>query len=176
MSEPSRREQLIERLANHLLDSGLASASLRPMAAAAGTSDRMLLYYFETREALLTAVLEHVAKQMATLLEAAVPPQPLPYPVLLRRLRSALGAPALGRYMQLWLEIAARAARGEAPYPTIGTAIGDAFLGWAEARLAIDAPADARAVSALLLATLDGLALLDCVGLGDDANAALEVI
>lgn len=176
MSDPPRREQLIERLACHLLDHGLANASLRPMAAAVGTSDRMLLYYFGTREALLAAVLGQVAAQMASLLEAAVPPQPLPYPILLRRLRPALGAPALGRYMQLWLEIAARAARDEAPYSAIGATIGRSFLSWAEARLSVDDAADGRGLAALLLATLDGLALLDSVGMRADADAALDAV
>ena len=40
-----QRQLVIERLSRHLLDVGLAQASLRQLAAAAGVSDRMLLYY-----------------------------------------------------------------------------------------------------------------------------------
>lgn len=172
MAPPDRRKQLIARIAAHLLDHGLGVASLRPMAAAAGTSDRMLLYYFPDREAVLSATLELVAAELAAGLEASVPPEPLPFAALLARLRMALRAPAFGRYMRLWLEIAARAARDEAPYRTIGEAIGRGFLAWAEARLEVAGP-EAKAQAALLLATLDGLALLDSVGLTDAADAAV---
>ena len=45
-----RREDAIERMTDHILLKGLAGATLRPLAAAAGTSDRMLLYYFADRD------------------------------------------------------------------------------------------------------------------------------
>lgn len=171
MTKTDRRQALLETLAEHLLSHGLAGASLRPMAAAAGTSDRMLLYYFADREALLAATLELVAARLAAALEGTVPPAPLPFAELLRRLRAPLRDPALGRYMHLFLDIAARAARDERPYRAIGEAIGRGFLAWAELRVA-GGPAEA----ALLLATLDGLTLLDNIGLGDEADSALGVV
>lgn len=172
MTSEDRRAQLIERVADHLLDHGLSGASLRPMAAAAGTSDRMLLYYFPDREAVLTAALKQVAAQMAAGLELAVPAGRLPFAALLRELRAATRVPAFGRYMQLWLEVAARAARNEPPYRAIGEAIGRGFLAWGAERLEVDGRAHMPS-AALLLATLDGLALLDSVGLSEEADAAL---
>ncbi|MFY8208820.1 MAG: TetR/AcrR family transcriptional regulator, partial [Caulobacter sp.] len=41
-----QRARVIAVLADHLLATGLSQASLRQLAAAAGVSDRMLLYYF----------------------------------------------------------------------------------------------------------------------------------
>jgi AcrR family transcriptional regulator len=176
MTSEDRRTQLIDRIADHLLEHGLSGASLRPMAAAAGTSDRMLLYYFPDREAVLTAALELVAAQMASGLEAAVPGGPLPFADLLRRLRTATRTPAFGRYMQLWLEVAARAARDEPPYRVIGETIGRGFLAWAAARLEVTHEGEKEARAALLLATLDGLALLDSVGLSIEADASAAAL
>lgn len=172
MPRPDRRALLIDRLTDHLLAQGLAGASLRPMAAAAGTSDRMLLYYFADREALLGVVLEHVAARMAQGLEAHIAPAARPYATLLTDVRAALRDPALRAYMHLWLEVAARAGRGEALYQSIGERIANAFLAWAASRLDVD---DSRrlAQAALLLATVDGLALLDSVGLTALADAAI---
>ena len=48
-----RREAAIERMADYVLSEGLGAATLRPLAAAAGTSDRMLLYYFADKDELL---------------------------------------------------------------------------------------------------------------------------
>lgn len=176
MSSENRRAELIERIADHLLDHGLAGASLRPMAAAAGTSDRMLLYYFPDREAVLTAVLEKIAADMAAGLDAAIRPGPLPFAPLLKELRAATQVPAFGRYMQLWLEVASRAARNEPPYRAVGEAIGRGFLAWATAHLQVNRGEDAQARATLLLAILDGLALMDSVGLTPLADAAAETV
>ena len=42
-----RRAKIVEKLARHVLRAGLGGTGLRRLAAVAGTSDRMLLYYFE---------------------------------------------------------------------------------------------------------------------------------
>jgi AcrR family transcriptional regulator len=176
MTSVNRRQELVDRVASYLLDNGLAGASLRPMAAAAGTSDRMLLYYFPDREAVLAAALEKVAADMALGLDAAIPADPLPFRDLLDHLRHALRTPGFGRYMQLWLEIAARASRNERPYRAVGEAIGRSFLAWAAVRLEVEDERDRDARAALLLATLDGLALIDSVGLREAADAATATV
>jgi len=50
---PMTRDSLLPLLAAHVLTHGLGQASLRPLARAAGTSDRMLLYHFGSKEALM---------------------------------------------------------------------------------------------------------------------------
>jgi AcrR family transcriptional regulator len=47
----------------HALDTGIADLSLRQLAAAIGTSHRMLLYHFGSREGLLAAVTRAVEEQ-----------------------------------------------------------------------------------------------------------------
>jgi AcrR family transcriptional regulator len=167
-----RRQALLDPLADHLLREGLAGAGLRAMAAAAGTSDRMLLYYFADKDDLLAAVLGHVAERLAAMLEEAVPAAPpRPFAALLEEVWAAMRSPALQGCMRLWLEVAARAGRGEPPYRAIAGDIADHFAAWAAARL--DAPpAERPAQGALLSAAVDGLALLAAVGRGKLAEAA----
>jgi AcrR family transcriptional regulator len=50
-----QRQVVTERLAGHLLATGLARTSVRQMAAAAGVSDRMLLYYFKDKAEVIAA-------------------------------------------------------------------------------------------------------------------------
>ena len=45
----TRRDELAEAATDYVLEHGLIGLSLRPLAAALGTSDRMLLYHFATR-------------------------------------------------------------------------------------------------------------------------------
>ena len=166
-----RREAALERMADHLLLEGLGGASLRPLAAAAGTSDRMLLYYFKDKDELLTATLGRVTARLARLLDDAAPGQK-PFATLLAELWAAFRSPALQPYMRLWIELAARAARNETPHRVIAGEIADRFHAWAADRLQVEREADRLPLAALLLATVDGLALLDAVGRGAMANNA----
>ena len=52
----SRREDLLDQVTDHVLSQGLIGLTLRPLAAAIGTSDRMLIYHFGSRDALVSAV------------------------------------------------------------------------------------------------------------------------
>ena len=105
----TRRRAALERMADHLLGAGLSGASLRSLAAAAGTSDRMLLYYFETKDELLAATLDHIAARLARLLdEAGSNEAAKPFHALLAEVWAAVRGPALRPYMRLWLELAAR--------------------------------------------------------------------
>jgi AcrR family transcriptional regulator len=53
----ARREELAEQATDYALDHGLIGLSLRPLAAAIGTSDRMLLYHFASKDDLVATVL-----------------------------------------------------------------------------------------------------------------------
>jgi AcrR family transcriptional regulator len=51
--DPKRKAAMLSAFADYLLQKGVSDLSLRPAAAALGTSARMLLYYFGSREQLL---------------------------------------------------------------------------------------------------------------------------
>lgn len=165
-----RREDIEDRLADHILATGLGGASLRPMAAAIGTSDRMLLYYYPDKNALLAAILIRISARLSSRLDALVPAWPQPLPALLSVLRDSMLSPELAPYMRVWLEIAGKAGRNEEPFKSIGAAIARGFLAWIEARLPSDQTSDARRV--LLL--MEGVAMMDALGVSELANAPLE--
>lgn len=52
---------------------GLIGLSLRPLAAAIGTSDRMLIYHFGSRDALVTAIIGQVSDRSVALLRGFAP-------------------------------------------------------------------------------------------------------
>lgn len=157
-----RRAALLDRLADHVLAHGLEGASLRPMAKAAGTSDRMLLYYFPDKAALIAATLQHLAARLTRALDAQRAPTPLPPDDLLPRLRSLVLSPLVWPYMRLWLDLAAAAARGDATARETGHAVARGFLGWIAAQL--DSPAPERDAMRILV-TLEGTSLLHALGL-----------
>ena len=60
MREKSAKDLLLDQVVDHFVTDGLGDLSLRKVAAAIGTSHRMLLYHFGSREGLLLAVTDAV--------------------------------------------------------------------------------------------------------------------
>jgi AcrR family transcriptional regulator len=80
--QPTGRDALLLRAIGHFATHGVGDTSLRSLAEAIGTSHRMLIYHFGSREGLLAAVVEAVERgARETLLrmveEAADDPDPL---------------------------------------------------------------------------------------------------
>lgn len=168
-----KRAALLDKLADHLLAHGLGAASLRPLAAAVGTSDRMLLYYFPDKAALIGASLETVARRMTVLLDAHRAAAPMAGAALAERLLPLVLDEALWPFMRLWLEIASRAAHGEADLARIGGALARGFLDWAGTQ--VDAPDQAtrRLEATRVMMAVEGAVLLKSLGLGDEVAATL---
>jgi AcrR family transcriptional regulator len=66
-----RKQQLQTAALGYLLENGLGQLSLRPLAAALGTSPRILMFHFKSKEGLLQGVLEelhlHLVASFATI-------------------------------------------------------------------------------------------------------------
>jgi AcrR family transcriptional regulator len=155
-----RREAVLERLADHVLAHGLAASSLRALARAARTSDRMLLYYFADKDALVAATLERIAARMTAVLDASAAPALLDAAALQARLATIVGDDALWPYMRLWLEIAARAGHGDPFCRMVGSQLAHGFLAWIEGQLTPEARAAARTI----FAQTEGLVVMKALG------------
>jgi AcrR family transcriptional regulator len=169
MTSDSRRADLLERVTDHILAHGLDASSLRPLAKAAGTSDRMLLYYFKDKVDLVTAALELIAARLTDILEARTSKTSRPLDALRPALLAVVLAEDLWPYMRIWLEIASLAARGDPFYRTTGNHIARGFLAWGAAQLDSKTP---EADAARLLVSIEGTLLLKSVGLDDVAALA----
>lgn len=170
-----RRDVLIDKLADHVLAAGLSASSLRPLARAAGISDRMLLYYFKDKAAVLAAVLERIAGRLVTMLDQHRAPAPLPLAMLREKLLAIVFDDALWPYMRVWLEVASLSARGDPLFRDIGGQIGRGFLAWGIAQLNSPTP-EARATDAAsLMIAIEGSLVLKSLGLIDIIEDAFRV-
>lgn len=71
ITTPTRRTQLLESVVDHLLENGVAGVSLRALARAADSNNRMLLYYFGSRAALLSEALVAAGRRFPDMQRAA---------------------------------------------------------------------------------------------------------
>src|SRR5258708_24403513 len=83
----TRTAVLVEDLIGYLIRHGVADLSLRPMAAAVGTSARLLIFHFGSKERLLIEALDEMQarlqRSLADLLAGGIlgspPPPPRPF-------------------------------------------------------------------------------------------------
>ena len=170
----NQRGRAIAAIGAHLLARGLAETSLRQLAVAAGVSDRMLLYYFADKADILAQAMAQIAGESGAQLAKAIPADAaLTAGQLIGEAVRVTSTPAMKPFMRLWIEVVAAAARGEAPFPAIAQQITAGFLSWIEARLGGTPPNERAAAAAMILAVVDGMALVEiCSGAALTANAA----
>lgn len=110
----SRREELLDQVTGHVLEHGLIGLTLRPMAHAIGTSDRMLIYHFGNRDAIVSAVMV-AATERATLAVDALPAAPTVRSAV-NRLWSAYRTEPLNSLLDVYCQAAASGLIGQEPY------------------------------------------------------------
>ena len=94
-----RREELLERAYGYALEHGVADMSLRPLAAAVGSSPRVLLFLFGSKAGLVQALLGRARREELALLERA-------------RAAGAAGSDLVGIAAELWGWLSAEEHRG----------------------------------------------------------------
>lgn len=113
----SRREELLEQVVDHVLAHGLIGLTLRPLAAAIGTSDRMLLYHFGSRDDLVAAVVAHTEERAIAAIDALPPADGVEAAVL--GLWEAYRAPVLHACLDVYVQAAATGLLGQEPYRSV---------------------------------------------------------
>jgi AcrR family transcriptional regulator len=112
-----RREELVAAATDFVLDQGLIGLSLRPLAAALGTSDRMLLYHFTDKDELVAAVLRESNDRSIAQIEGLPAAGSVRQEVL--ALWAASTSSDLDRCQRLYVEAAALGLLGREPYATV---------------------------------------------------------
>lgn len=172
------RQRLLDSVIEHFTAEGLADQSLRRIAEAIGSSHRMLLYHFGSKDGLLLEVVREVEARTQVRLMALGEDAVGETDQLIRRMWDYLADPSLGDFERLFFALYGRALQGD---ESIRPLLNDDIQHWLDANVtlstALGVPEDvARTHARLGLAVTRGL-LLDLLATGDRAgtDAALEV-
>jgi AcrR family transcriptional regulator len=170
MPRPSTdtRERLLAAAVDYAAEHGLADLSLRTLAAGLGTSHRMLIFHFGSKEGLLVEVVRAVEAQQGALLEQLRADPGLDPLEQMRAFWQHLASPALWPYERLFFEVYAQGLQGKQPAKRL---LEDAIDAWlppiADLLASQGVPLDeARAEARLAIAVTRGL-LLDLLATGD---------
>ena len=168
-----RRRTLLDLAVDHVLEHGITTLSLRPLAAALGTSDRMLLFYFDSKSNLVRRILERASDRLTETVVAGLGPPPGSRDELVRGLWRSVRGDDAAPYIRLFFEITGPALRHEEPYREVAEGI---LRAWIALVGSFDEPTAGAAPSGhalAIVATIEGLLL--CRGLLDDARVDGEV-
>jgi AcrR family transcriptional regulator len=123
-----RRDEWTRTATDYVHEHGLIGLSLRPLAAALGTSDRMLLYHFDTKDHLVAAVLRESNDRGVAGIQALRPSRDLRAAV--HDLWSLVNSPAIEPCVRLYVEAAALGLLGREPYASV---VREANARWSQA-------------------------------------------
>jgi AcrR family transcriptional regulator len=176
MATDSRR-RLLDKAIDYVAEHGFGDASLRQLAAGIGTSHRMLIYHFGSKEALQVAIVQAVEEQTRDTVQRIVT-DPSDTPVeAMRKVWAELTDERNERFERLFFELYVQALQDR---PGTERLLGGIVDDWLEQLAEVQEAAgrthdEARAEVRLGVAVTRGL-LLDRLATGDrdDVDAAFE--
>jgi AcrR family transcriptional regulator len=181
MSNPplpdTAREHLLQRAVDYMAERGIGDISLRELATAMGTSHRMLIYHFGSKEGVFVAVVREVERRQRLHLAQLIEQSTGSPADLLRAFWHGLRSSELAPLERLFFELYAGALQGRSYAVPI---LEDVVDSWIEPGLPVlvaegFTEPEARAEARLGLAVIRGL-LLDVLATGDTdgVDAAFE--
>jgi AcrR family transcriptional regulator len=162
------RERLLEKAIAHIAQRGLSDLSLRELAAAIGTSHRMLIHHFGSKEGLWVEVIRTVEAQQRAALPDLLPDPAADPAQAMRAWWRHISDPSLWPNERLFFEIYGQALQGR---PGTNELLDGIVESWLEPITEINVglgmdPGTARALGRLGIAVTRGL-LLDLLATGD---------
>lgn len=152
------RADILEGALATAFDDGLSTLTFGRVANRLGISDRIVVYYFPSKDELVTQVLEALGNQLQqTLAPAFTRPAP-DHLQLARRAWPVLAHRGADPILGLYFEARGLAAAGRRPYRAVVPRLVEVIL--VRAAELIEGPEDRRTEAASAVALLDGLLLL----------------
>ena len=168
-----KKRQLIENMADYLLEKGLEQFTLRSLGVAVGISDRMLLHYFVDKNELLTVTLTEISNRLLKKLQL-LQPEPLSQPQLIGFLANLIDNPEILPYTNLWLEMTAASVRRSGIYQNVASQIANAFLVWIRTSLKAEEQSEHPNAPELIFTFIEGMVLLNALGQKSTTQLALN--
>jgi AcrR family transcriptional regulator len=171
------RERLLDAAVAYVSEHGLGDLSLRALARALGTSHRMLIYHFGSKEELLVEVVRAVEERQRDALAAVDPGESPTQAQLMRTMWRRFADPSLAPNERLFFELYGQALQGR---PHTAHLLDGIVESWVEPAVEISSrygvPDDVARVDARLAVAVTRGLLLDLLATGDRAavDAAME--
>lgn len=171
MGHKHTRTEILEGALAAALDDGLSQLTFGRLAKRLGISDRIIVYYFPSKAALVREVVTAMGRQLQATLAPAFTTPASGHRELVARAWPLLAQPDNDRIFALFFEANGLAAVGREPYASLVADLVEAWITWAAA-LIDDTPERRRAQAETAIAVIDGLFLLRLLAGAEAAERA----
>lgn len=166
------REDLLQAAITVATTSGIGSLTFGSVGENLGISDRTVVYYFPTKNDMITSVIGALGEQLQSMLTNAFGDAALPVRDLARRAWPALAAPAADPVFAVYFEVIGLASARREPYASLVPLLINGWVDWLEPRIDAPTAAERRRQALAAVAVLDGLLLLRRISGARAANTA----
>jgi AcrR family transcriptional regulator len=167
--DPERRQELLEAVVDYLLANGMHDVSLRSLAEAIGTSARMLVYHFDTKQDLFAAALDEARCRQRLLFSGWIAPVASEsYPITIHRAWGFFESEQALAYHRLFQQLAALSREPGSPYEGFAARTALDWLPMVQAGFAASGadPESAASLATMTLAAVRGL-IMDLLATND---------
>ena len=165
------KEEILEGALAAAFDEGLSQLTFGRLAKRLGVSDRVIVYYFPSKDDLVSEVLVGVGLELQATLAPALDEPVGDHLELVRAVWPVLARPEADPVFALFFEAGGLAAAGREPYRTLVPFLVEQWIVWAEGHLRVPA-ARRHSEAAAAIAMIDGLLLMRQLGGREAADAA----
>lgn len=169
------KEELLAGALEVAFADGLSALTYGRVAKHLGISDRTVVYYFASKDVLVTEVLTALGGQLMEALAPAFAAPAEDHLALARAAWPLLATAEADPVFALFFEANGLAAAGREPYGSLVRALVEGWIVWASDHLD-GPPSRRRAEAEAAIATIDGLLLLRALGGADAADRAAAVL
>jgi AcrR family transcriptional regulator len=171
MGHKHTKAEILEGALAAALDDGLSQLTFGRLAKRLGISDRIIVYYFPTKDDLITEVVVSMGLRLQETLAAAFSAPAPDYTELVRAAWPVLARSEADPIFALFFEANGLATAGRDPYRTLVPQLVEVWIDWASHF--IEGPrAQRRTDAETAIAIIDGLLLLRLLGGADAADRA----
>jgi AcrR family transcriptional regulator len=165
------KEEILAGALAAAFDEGLSQLTFGRLAKRLGVSDRIIVYYFPTKDDLISEVLVGVGLELQTTLAASLSEPVDDHRELVRAVWPVLARPEADPVFALFFEAGGLAAAGREPYRTLVPYLVTAWIEWAQGFLR-GAASRRHSEASAAIAMIDGLLLMRQLGGPDAADTA----
>jgi AcrR family transcriptional regulator len=173
MGQRHSKEDLLNAALALAFEDGLSQLTFGRLAKRIGINDRTIVYYFPTKDALITEVVMSMAASLQSTLASAFVQPADDHVALLKAAWPILASPQSDPIFALFLEANGLAAVGREPYRSIVELVLNGWIDWTMGFLT-GSPSHRRVEAETAIALVDGLLLLRQLGGAKAAQRAAK--